>query len=162
VFWQDFMHSAKARGSMLLLVEMPTPEQQAERPFPYLVAIPPERTARYTLDDQGQLEMAEIIDQRDGKPIVRGWDRERWWIKEGGDIVAEDQHGLGACPVLAFTESGVFPAIGAFAGIVPLSKRLMNLRSELDEILRRHTFPILAATFPMLEPADGEMPDSLQ
>jgi hypothetical protein len=51
--------------------------------------------------------------------------------------------------VLAFTENGLFPGNGGeFATIADLSKRLYNLRSELDEILRAQTFSLLTFKTP--------------
>ncbi|MDP2811770.1 MAG: hypothetical protein Q8O34_16655 [Rhodocyclaceae bacterium] len=83
-------------------------------------------------------------------------------MRSGERILESAEHPLGACPVLAFTEMGDFPAFGAFSGITDLSRRLYNLRSELDEILRRHTFPVFAARFPIIDPAPGEPAESAQ
>ena len=163
VFFQSFMLEAKARGSMLLLVDMPNNDQTAERPFPYFSAIAPEQVSKYTLTDQGRIESIDIIDTIDGKAVTRYFDEMSWKIIDGeGNILQQGEHNLGLCPVVAFTESGEYPCIGEFAAIVGLSKRLINLRSELDEILRRHTFPIFSAQFPILDPIAGEMPESLQ
>ena len=50
--------------------------------------------------------------------------------------------------MLIFTESGDFPSFGPFAAIADLSKRLFNLDSELDEILRAQTFSLLTMQVP--------------
>jgi hypothetical protein len=73
---------------------------------------------------------------------MRGWDEAGWWVRKGDTIIESGEHGLGACPVLAFAESQ-FPMPGEFAQIADLSRRLFNLHSELDEILRAQTFSLL-------------------
>ena len=162
IFWQSFMVEAKARGTMLVLVDMPAQDQLAERPVPYLSMIKPERVTKYVMNARGGFDSVTFTDTEDGKQIFITWDTDNWLITDGKDTIRQGNHGLGICPVLVFTESGYYPCDGEFSGLVALSKRLMNLRSELDEILRRHTFPIFSAQFPMLEPVGDELPESLQ
>ena len=159
-FWAGFMLEAKARGSMFLLVDMPRNDPlpgQKPRLTPYLVSIEPERVLRYVLNEYGQLKSIAIkdsIQDASGNPqtVERVYTDTEWIFT--GAINARGVHDLGVCPVLAFTESGLFPCIGDFAGIADLSKRLYNLRSELDEILRAQTFSLLTykvpeASFPL-------------
>lgn len=166
VFWQSFIVEAAARGSMLLLVEMPEtlPDNQqaqlTQRAFPYLVMIKPENVTDYHLNKRGMLTRVEITEIIDNKYITRGWDENTWWVREGDKLIDDGAHGLGVCPVLAFTVEGDFPSLGQFAGMEPAINRLYNMRSEFDEILRRHTFPIFAAQFPLIEPAQNESPES--
>jgi hypothetical protein len=162
IFLQSFMVEAKARGTMLVLVDMPAQDQLAERPVPYLSMIKPERVTEYIMNERGGFDSVTFTDTEDGKQIFITWDRDNWLITDGKDTIRQGNHGLGVCPVLVFTESGYYPCEGEFSGLVALSKRLMNLRSELDEILRRHTFPIFSAQFPMLSPVGDELPESLQ
>lgn len=155
VFWSSFTLDAKSRGAMLLLVDRPqqaSPEA-ALRPIPYLSAIAPERVSEYTLDATGKLALVSITDtlEIDGKPqpVNRIYDTEGWRVVAGKTILEQGQHGLGVCPVLAFTENGLFPGNGGeFATIADLSRRLYNLRSELDEILRAQTFSLLTFKTP--------------
>jgi hypothetical protein len=162
IFLQSFMVEAKARGTMLVLVDMPAQDQLAERPVPYLSMIKPERVTEYIMNERGGFDSVTFTDTEDGKQIFITWDSDNWLITDGKDTIRQGNHGLGICPVLVFTESGYYPCEGEFSGLVALSKRLMNLRSELDEILRRHTFPIFSAQFPMLSPVGDELPESLQ
>ena len=74
---------------------------------------------------------------------------------KGDEILEQGTHDLGVCPVLQFSETGVYPAIGEFTQIGELSKRLYNLKSELDEILRSQTFSIL--TIQLQHQKDVEM-----
>lgn len=153
IFWSRFMIDAKARGSMLLLVDLPSPEQRSsgERTIPYLVAIAPEGLKSYRLNGRGQLAEVVILDRVQDKNgawvnVERTYTATGW--KFTGGETGQGAHALGVCPVLAFTESGLFPALGEFATIADLSRRLYNLRSELDEILRAQTFSLLTLKVP--------------
>lgn len=152
VFWSGFMLDAKARGSMLLLVDMPAEGMETDRTWPALTAIAPERVTKYGLDARGQLATLSFTDTQtvDGQDVTveRVYDTEGWRVVQGQKVLAQGAHDLGVCPVLAFTESGLFPALGEFATIAGLSKRLYNLRSELDEILRAQTFSLLTYKVP--------------
>lgn len=149
VFLSSFTIEAKARGCMLLLVDMPreTGTSQADqlehRAFPYLARIAPELVTEYETDERGQLSRVEILDG----DLIRGWDTTAWWVRQGGRQVDGGTHNLGVCPVLAFAESE-FPGEGEFSQIADLARRLFNLHSELDEILRGQTFSLLTYQIP--------------
>lgn len=155
VFWGSFTLDAKARGCMLLLVDMPSKEQTDKqlvpRVIPYITSIAPEIVDSYTTDDRGLINWIEITGTTiiDGKTvdIFRGWDTLKWWIRKGATMLSQGDHNLGICPVIAFAENE-FPQEGSFAQIADISKRLYNARSELDEILRSQTFSILTYQLP--------------
>ena len=160
VFWQEFEVEAKARGSMCLLVDMPAQmadsaaEQIQERVAPYWTSIKPETITDYAIGDNGQFEFVEFagnFSRADDKRIPCTWhfDEFGWsaFDKEKRILDAGD-HPLTECPVLIFTEGGDFPSFGPFAAIADLSKRLFNLDSELDEILRAQTFSLLTMQVP--------------
>lgn len=152
VFWSQFMLDAKARGSMLLLVDMPADGMNADRAWPAVSALAPERVTAYAINAVGALASVTFSDTMtlDGKAVAvsRTYDEAGWRVTVGGQIIEQGQHDLGACPILAFTESGLFPHEGEFATIADLSQRLYNLRSELDEILRAQTFSLLTYKVP--------------
>ena len=160
VFWTSFAIAAKARGSMLLLVDMPRnlpttlQDQMASRAFPYLAMIEPERVAYYEKNDQGRLSVVAFTENKDGETVWRVFTEEDWWVQKPGDLtntdlrLEGDRHGLGLCPVLAFTEEGDFPCIGSYAQIADLSRRYFNAASERDEILRSQTFSLLTYQVP--------------
>ena len=160
VLWQDFMGSAKARGSMLLLVDMPKTlsetmeDQLADRAVPYWTPILPELLTEYSVGDDGRFDFARFAGTyRDEKGEMQDcewyFDREMWkCIDKDDKTVDEGEHYLGECPLLIFTESGDFPCFGSFAPIADLSKRMFNLDSELDEILRSQTFSLLTMQVP--------------
>lgn len=143
VLLSSFTVQAKARGSMLLLVDMPRVDDQADRAFPYLTPIPPEDVLSLEIDHRGRVSSVEIMDG----DTIRGWDATSWWVRRGSERLEEAQHALGVCPVLAFSETD-FPAFGEFAQIADLARRLFNLHSELDEILRSQTFSLLTLQVP--------------
>jgi len=160
VFWQQFMTEAKARGTMCLLVDMPQAmassmgDQLQARVAPYWTMIKPETITDYVMGDNGRFEWAEFAGNYthdDGKREACVWhfDREGWQaLNPEKKLIAEGVHPLSECPLIIFTEGGDFPAFGPFASIADLSKRLFNLDSELDEILRSQTFSLLTMQVP--------------
>ena len=162
VFMANFCQEAKVRGSMLLLVDMPrvapsnAAEQASNRFYPYLVSIPPEKVHSYLINERGLFAEIGIestyLENGYERYCVRWWNETSWWVTNGSDILEKGDHNLGVCPVLAFSEGISWPHIGDFAQIAHVSKRLYNLRSELDEILRSNTFSILTYHIP---PATG-------
>ena len=160
VFWSQFAFEAKARGSMLLLVDAPaamatTQQQQLQdRVLPYWTAIAPESVTDYELGDDGKFDFVEFagnVKREDGLRVECTWrfDRFRWEARgEAGSVIRGGEHSLGETPVLIFTESGDFPSFGPFAAIADISRRLFNAESELDEILRSQTFSLLTMQVP--------------
>ena len=159
VFWQSFMYEFKARGSMLLLVDMPQvlpdnlQQQLQERAAPYWTPVVPELLQEFKVGADGRFDFAEFTGTYDnnGEETKCIWyfDREIWACKgEDGTVIQSDAHGLDECPLLIVTEAGDFPAYGPFAPIADLSRRLFNLDSELDEILRSQTFSLLTMQVP--------------
>lgn len=159
-FWLGFMQNAKARGSMCLLIDMPSTqagnlaEQIRTRNAPIWTAIQPELLTDYMIGDDGRFEFAEfsgVYTAPDGTRTDCVWhfDKAGWSAADRGErILAADMHPLGECPLLIFTEGGDFPHFGPFAPLADLSKRLFNLESELDEILRAQTFSLLTMQVP--------------
>lgn len=158
VFWRTFMVEARARGAMLLLVDMPSrlPEDRAsqiqQRAIPYLVPIKPEDVTHYEIGVDGRFSVVRVADERVENGIrtriEREWTTTGWSMRAGEKVIEEGEHNLGACPVLFFSESGEFPCYGEFAQIADISRRLFNLHSELDELLRGQTFSILTYKVP--------------
>lgn len=160
VFFQDFAIQAKARGTMLLLVDMPramAPNLAAQisaRVAPYWTAIKPEHVTDYQLGADGKFDWAEFTGtytSDDGSTVECTWrfSRNGWECYDKDKrILDADAHGLGECPLLIFTESSDFPCFGQFSAIADLGKRLFNLNSELDEILRAQTFSLLTMQVP--------------
>lgn len=158
VFWQGFMIEAKARGSMLLLVDMPKElpptldEQLKRRAVPYLTAVKPERVVEYTLNERGRFDMVAIratykVNGKD-EQVVRRWTASEWTVELDKKVIDGGPHPFKACPMLAFTEHGLFPCYGSFEQVAQLSRRHYNAQSELDEILRSQTFSLLTYQVP--------------
>lgn len=160
VWLMQFAVEAKARGSMLLLVDMPKElgatqaAQLAGRKLPAWTAVEPEAVTDYEIGDDGKFQFVEFagIFERDDKsrvPCTWRFDRAAWSATDKEKrVLGGAAHALGECPVLIFTEGGDFPSFGPFASIADLSKRLFNLDSELDEILRSQTFSLLTMQVP--------------
>lgn len=167
VFLQQFALDAKARGSMLMLVDMPADmpatraEQMSARRLPYWSAIKPESVTDYAVGEDGQFEFVEFAGtfaKEGGQAVDCTWrfDRQGWTATDKERrTLSQGQHQLGRCPVIIFTEGGDFPHFGPFAAIADVGKRLFNADSELDEILRSQTFSLLTMQVPE-ESTDGE------
>lgn len=170
IFWRHFTLDVKARGAMLLLIDMPAERSDrsmadalggAARVVPYLAAIAPENVADYTLDERGRFTQIGInaVEDIDGQSVavVRRWDARGWAVYRGDVLLRGGPHPFGVCPVLPFTENGrAFPQLGGYAQIEALSRRLYNARSELDEILRSQTFSLLTLQIPPEVPNPAE------
>lgn len=160
VFFHEFEQQAKARGSMCLLVDMPATmapnlaEQMEARVAPYWTSIKPEAITDYAIGDHGKFEFAEFAgnyQRPDGSRVECIWhfDEQGWKaLDKEKKVIDAGLHGLSECPILIFTEGGDFPHFGPFAAIADLSKRLFNLDSEMDEILRSQTFSLLTMQVP--------------
>lgn len=152
----------KARGTMLVLIDMPQQRDAASlsdavvgplRAMPYLTLIAPETVTDYAQDDRGRFTSVGVASTYllGGKRIdvIRRWTQTAWEVWQGEQLIEAGEHPFGACPVLAITEGGqAFPHVGKYAQIADLSKRLFNARSELDEILRSQTFSLLTLQVP--------------
>ena len=152
IFWQDFALNAKARGSMLVLVDMTTelPDNQAEqvatRSVPYFLGIPPECIADCDVGDDGKFEWIALHDEYNERPAWKVWTKTDWRIQapgKEGAIYDQGAHQLGECPVLIFSEQSEFPHYGEFSQIADLSLSWFNLVSSRDEILYGNAFPFL-------------------
>jgi hypothetical protein len=154
----NFAKNAKVRGCNLLLIDAPKElpstykEQIENRKLPYFVEILPEMVIEYKIDITGKFEyiaFSDVIDnstfgKEDIQEVIRYYDKTTWAIMdENRNIIEQGAHNLGMCPVLIFSEDGSFPTKGEFTSIAFLAKRHYNLLSELDEILRNTTFPLL-------------------
>ena len=161
----------KARGTMLLLVDLPKSGGAASmadaltgavRAVPYISPIAPELVNNYSIDDRGRFVSIGIDSTMviDGKieAVVRQWDAKGWQVLKGGkELIEEGLHPFGICPVLCVTENGgTFPQIGKFAQIADLSRRMYNVRCELDSLLRDQNFSLLTLQIPsdVPNPAD--------
>lgn len=160
VFWAQFMVDAKARGTMLLQVDMPASpgenraQQIAERRVPVWISIAPESVTDYKIGDDGKFDFVEYagaFDKPDKSRVPCTWrfDREAWSaVDDKKKVLDSGAHPLKECPVLIFTEAGDFPSFGPFASIADIARRLFNAESELDEILRAQTFSLLTMQVP--------------
>lgn len=159
-FLSTFSLEAKARGSLLLVIDKPREpasslrEQIERRGVPYLRIAYPEDLIAFEVDiDSGQFVWATLQDQEyvDGKLTVvqRTYTATTWEVKNGDTVLVSGEHPFGQCPVIPFTESGhIFPRVGKFAQVADLSKAIFSMRSQRDEQLSSVTFPLLHLQVP--------------
>lgn len=162
VFMNQLALQVKARGSMLLLVDMPEAmaatqaEQIQDRKLPFWSSIQPEDVTDYEVGQDGKFEFVEFggtVETSESNKVDCTWrfDRAGWAAldKDRKQIAGKfGTHTLGECAVLIVTEGGDFPHFGPFSAIADIAKRLFNVDSELDEILRAQTFSLLTMQVP--------------
>lgn len=155
VFMSSLAAELKARGTMLVLVDMPTDTLNSSRKSPYCVAIKPELITDYVLGVNGKLQSLSFTDNitdEHGKPkaVTRTYTTTGWAVKDGGMVISQGEYNLGGlCPIVAITEHGDFPCVGEFFQIAELSIAIMNKESEKNDILRNQTFSILTYNIPV-------------
>ncbi len=162
-FFSAFAMEAKARGSMLLVIDKPEGEpatsladQIERRRVPYIRMAMPEAVTKYRTDPDSGLFLSITLACREWWndeeiDVERDYTTTKWKVRKAGtdDVLAQGVHAFGACPVLAFTEDGSqFPKVGKFAQVADLSMAIFNKRSEKDELLRSQTFSLLTLQVP--------------
>lgn len=159
VWFEGLAQHWKARGSVLVLVDMPRElatnraQQIAERRLPVWTVVLPESLTDFSIGEDGKFDFAEFsgtFTQADRTQVDCTWrfDRTSWAAKSKDKTLDGAEHGLGECPLIIGVEGGKFPHFGPMATIADLSRRLFNMDSELDEILRGQTFSLLTMEVP--------------
>ncbi len=157
VFMSSFAKGAKVRGTGIVLVDMPSElsdnvsDQIENRELPYFVNIKPEDIESYKLDRFGNFVYVAYNDTIDEstyetesiRNIIRYYDSTEWKVYEDDKVIESGVHGLGVCPIQFFGENGVFPDVGEFTQVSGIAKKMFNLDSEMDDIMRGQTFSIL-------------------
>ncbi len=130
--------------------------------LPYIVVRLPSAVVDYSIDQNGNLEWIVFSESITSKrfreygvrvdKIFRYFDKENFVIFQGSSIesaveISKGQHNLGIVPVVPLTVSDldlndIFADSKIFE-IAKINHRIYNALSELDEILRNQTFPIL-------------------
>lgn len=129
---------------------------------PYAYTLTPEDVIDWRLDSTGALKWIKIKETHilnEDDPLAthdevekyRIWDKQNWTLytpKDDGYIVETTApHSLGVVPVvIIYNRKGLkspLPGIAEISDIAYINKRLFNLISELDELLRGQTFSVL-------------------
>ena len=143
-------------------------EEFEENALPYAYVLPPQNIIDWSIDAKGEFNWVKVIediprdannflDPKDMQTFYRIWTKEGFFLfNEKEELVKKGEHNLGVVPfVLLQNKKG---ALGSIVGrseihdIARISKRLYNLCSELDDLLRSQTFAIL--TYPALDAKD--------
>ena len=152
-FMLDIARKGKAKGSTIVIVDMPTElppnrlEQIQNRAVPYFTHFAPEDLLSYEVLPSGLFNYIEIpytaVVGGEVKQVTKRYDTTGWQIKDEDKIIEQGEHNLGVCQAVAFTEQGLFPSLGEFANIPTIVKRLYNVDSEIDTALRDTALSIL-------------------
>jgi hypothetical protein len=153
------------------LVETAASEKELDiRPYAYIIS--PISVTNWGLDNKGNFEWILIKetyvenqetpfqDNPDTIERYRYWDKKEWAVYDILEsevvLIASNTHTLGRIPIVPvyFEEiPGEIVGVSGVEEIARLNKRLYNLLSELDDILRKQTFAILTY--------QGNLPDEL-
>lgn len=134
---------AMVAGTAFVLVD-----RERDGGSPYLSLRLPSSIVWKRRDARGRLLEIAFRETLDGTTTTRVFDDAGWRITDGaGMAIAAGQHGLGEIPVVALhssdpllNEVSVAPWIGDIARI---NYDIYNAISELREIIRNQTFPVL-------------------
>jgi hypothetical protein len=170
VFMRSFYQEVRARGTGLILVEMPInlgaslADQAERRLVPYFVNIDPSCVYDFKLGITGSFEWIileySVETKTPFKPSIIETQYHLYSdttfekYDKSFNLIESRKHSLGICPVIQFTEQGYFPCVSSWEGVATISKRLYNAQSELDEILRGQTFSLLVYHTPNGEDID--------
>jgi len=142
-------------GTVFVVVDKPRGEartklEELERGlFPYASVRLPTQLHSYELDELGRLRAVVFTEKRGKKVYLRRFTPEGWELTTlFGDVVDGGEYALGRLPVVAvsLTErlvAGQLVAPPVIWDIARLNFEVYNLISEIREILRNQTFPIL-------------------
>lgn len=121
-----------------------------ERKCPYVTTVLPQQVTKYQTDQYGRLILLSYTMKQDEKEIKYTWTDTEWQIEGDKETSGSGAHNLGRIPVIPLysriMEPGKVIPMSDFYSIARTNKRIYNLCSELDEILRNQAFSIL--TYP--------------
>jgi hypothetical protein len=143
-------------------------EEFEENALPYAYILPPQSVIDWSIDAKGEFNWVKVVedvprdannflDSKDMQTFYRVWTKEEFYLfNEKEELVEKGEHNLGVVPfILLQNKKGTLGSIvgkSEINDIAKISKRLYNLCSELDDLLRSQTFAIL--TYPALDAKD--------
>ena len=155
-FLLTLAHHLKARGSELVVLDMPP--EGSQRKAPIIRMIHPETLVSWVIDGvTGKFTHLEVsgceIEYVGGAAIETQytwrWDAENWY-KSDSKSTTQGPHGFKELPVFAITETGAqFPVVGSFYTIAGISRDIWDLSTQAAAILSHATFPMLAMNIPV-------------
>lgn len=151
IFFQHFIRDALARGSMLVIMTLPSASEKIQdslsaRAIPFIKSVAPENVKDFEIDRAGNFVRISINGEYNGQFAVYEYDQLTVSVsgEGGGAIVEKIPHGFDRCPVIQFVEGGAtFPSLGHFSAIEPLQRRIINATSERTQNIRSSVFSML-------------------
>jgi hypothetical protein len=134
------------------------------RAYPYVYVVKPEQVTDYAVNKAGMLTSITYTVASDNSGSI-GSKNETWtwtattWKCIGADgIVKDGEHPLGRLPIVPLfgkdRDPGDMKPQSEFYNIARVNKRIFNLCSEIDELIRNQSFSVF--TYPMGERQDQE------
>ncbi len=173
-FFKEAFLCAQIFGYCFIVVDKPdtqaaTMHEEFERgALPYGYVLPPQSVIDWSTDSHGRFNWVKVMEEqtqdaenflspKSAQTFYRVWTkREVYLFNEKEELVSRVAHDLGSVPfVLLRNKRGWLGSITGISDIYDIAKvnrRLYNLCSELDDLLRSQTFAIL--TYPALDAKD--------
>lgn len=123
-----------------------------QRALPYAYVVKPQQVTDYSTNSAGRLtSITYTIASENNTTVTWRWTETTW--KMSGKETAEGVNPLGRLPVVPLfgkpMEIGIIKPQSEFYNIAKTNKRLYNLCSEIDELIRNQAFNVL--TYPASE-----------
>lgn len=153
-------------GTVFVIVDKPkgtavSKAQELEMGLtPYATVRLPSQLESYELDEFGNLKSVTFKEETPEGKLYRYFDAQSWRVLNWkGDVVDEGEHSLGILPVVrvALSEPLLYEEILSepfIWTVARLNLEVYNLISEIREILRNVTFPVLV--YPVRDESQGQ------
>jgi hypothetical protein len=165
---------AQIFGYSFIVVDKPDVETLTEleelelKAYPYAYILPPQSVIDWSIDSRGEFNWVKVVEEEplnannflhpnDKQTFYRIWTKDQFFLfNSKEELIKRGEHGLGAVPfILLQNKKGLLGSIigkSEINDIAKINKRLYNLCSELDDLLRSQTFATL--TYPALDAKD--------
>ncbi|MFC1855156.1 phage portal protein [Thermodesulfobacteriota bacterium] len=143
-------------------------EELQQRALPYAYILPPHSVIDWSIDAKDEFNWVKVVEEvpkdagnflqpNDKETYYRIWTKDEYYLFDDKEnLVKRGEHGLGVVPfILLQNRKGPLGSIigrSEIHDIAKIGKRLYNLCSELDDLLRSQTFATL--TYPALDAKD--------
>lgn len=138
-----------------------------QRAYPYVYVVKPQQVSAYEVNKAGKLTSITYTTTTDGscnvskKTETWTWTETSWKVVSASGTEKSQNHSLGRVPVIPLfgkdRDPGDMKPQSEFYNIARTNKRLYNLCSEIDELIRNQAFNVL--TYPM---GEGQTQDDVK
>ncbi len=173
-FMKEAFICAQIFGYSFIVVDKPDTEAKTRLEevelgaLPYSYILPPQSVIDWSVNAKGEFNWVKLVEDAPADPadflnpketcaFFRVWTKEKFYLyNDKEELIEEGEHGLGSVPIVLLQNRrgrhGSIVGKSDIQDIAKVNKRLYNLCSELDDLLRSQTFATL--TYPALDAKD--------